>query len=114
MCRYFYRTVSQPKPLFRHVPHPEHLSKNIVLLPALSCYIRIPHYRFLSKKQLQNLAAMPHIDVLRGELCSILQSPARKTVSLLGSNQQALSMNLEQYVKDQQGDRQDVNKNTEQ
>ena len=57
--------------------------------------------RLLNKKQLQEYVTMPSLDTLRGELCSILQMPARKTSTLLGSNQQKLSMNLEQYVKDQ-------------
>ncbi len=57
--------------------------------------------RVLNKKQLQDLAAMPDLDIQRGELCSILQAPVRKTMSMLSSNQTSLSRNLEQYVKDQ-------------
>ena len=45
--------------------------------------------RLLSKKGLQAMLKMPPIDVLRGELCAILSTPAQKTASLLSSNQQA-------------------------
>ena len=59
--------------------------------------------RLLSKRQLQELAKMPPIGALRAELCAILSSPAQRTAALLSSNQQALSANLAQYVKDQSG-----------
>ena len=57
--------------------------------------------RLLKKKELQEYVSLPSLDTLRGELCSILQMPARKTSTMLGANQQKLSVNLEQYVKDQ-------------
>jgi len=59
------------------------------------------HGRIIDKAQLQNLSTMPSIDVLRGELVSILGSPAAKTSSLLGASPQKLSIQLEQYIKDQ-------------
>ena len=57
----------------------------------------------LSKRQLQELAKMPPIDALRVELCAVLSSPAQKSAALLSGNQQALSTNLAQFVKDQGG-----------
>jgi hypothetical protein len=57
--------------------------------------------RILDRAGLLKLQNLPSIDVLRGELCSILQMSAQKTLRLLQSNQQNLSVNLAQYVKDQ-------------
>ncbi len=57
--------------------------------------------RILDRAGLLKLQNLPSIDVLRGELCSILQMSAQKTLRLLQSNQQNLSVNLSQYVKDQ-------------
>ena len=57
--------------------------------------------RVLDRAGLLKLQNLPSIDVLRGELCSILQMSAQKTLRLLQSNQQNLSANLTQYVKDQ-------------
>ena len=57
--------------------------------------------RILDRAGLLKLQNLPSIDVLRGELCSILQMSAQKTLRLLQSNQQNLSANLTQYVKDQ-------------
>jgi len=58
------------------------------------------HGRIIDKSQLTKLADMPGIDSLHSELSAILQTPARRTSQLLGSNQQKLSVQLEQYVKD--------------
>ncbi len=58
--------------------------------------------RFLNKKQLQDLSAMPSIDAVRADLCAVLQVPAQKTTGLLGHNQQVLSQSLQQYLKDQE------------
>ena len=57
--------------------------------------------RILDRAGLLKLQNLPSIDVLRGELCSILQMSAQKTLRILQSNQQNLSANLTQYVKDQ-------------
>jgi len=56
--------------------------------------------RILDRAGLLRLQNLPSIDVLRGQLCAILQMPAQKTLQLLQSNQQTLSTNLTQYVKD--------------
>ena len=44
--------------------------------------------RLLSKKGLQAMVKMPTLEMLRGELCAILSSPAQKTSALLSSSQQ--------------------------
>jgi len=62
----------------------------------------VVHGRIIDKSQLTKLAEMPGIDSLHSELSAILQSPARRTSQLLGSNQQKLSIQLDQYVKDSQ------------
>ena len=69
-------------------------------IPEMLLFGAIIENRFLNKAQIQDMAKMPSIEQLHGELSGILQMPAQKTVSLLSRNQQALSMNLEQYVKD--------------
>ena len=70
-------------------------------IPEMYLLGAIVEDRFMNKAQLQEYAKLPNIEQLRGELCSILQHPLKKTSSLLQSNQQSLSQNLEQYVKDQ-------------
>ncbi len=56
--------------------------------------------RFLNRQQLQDLVKMPPIEALRAETCAILGSAAQQTSSLLTRNQQMLSANLQQLVKD--------------
>ena len=55
--------------------------------------------QLLSREGLTRYAALPGIESLRGELCSVLNSGAQKTRSLLNSHQQKLSTNLEQYIR---------------
>merc|ERR1712223_2216551 len=50
---------------------------------------------------IEELIKMPPLESLLAETVAILNSPAQKTSQLLGSNQQALSTNLSQYIKDQ-------------
>merc|ERR1712110_211085 len=59
----------------------------------------VVHGRIIDKSQLTKLADMPGIDSLHSELSAILQTPTRRTSQLLGSNQQKLSIQLDQYVK---------------
>lgn len=63
--------------------------------------------RILDRGQVQELTALPSLEMLQGELCSILQMPARKTSSLVGRQAQVLSQQLEQYMKDQSGSKDD-------
>ena len=55
----------------------------------------------LSRAGLVRYAALPGLDLVRGELCSVLNGVANKTRRLLSSHQQQLAGNLDQYVKDQ-------------
>jgi len=59
------------------------------------------HGRILDKSQLTKLTTMPSIETLHGELSTLLQMPLMRTTQLLSSGAQNLSINLEQYVKDQ-------------
>jgi len=43
---------------------------------------------------------MPELATQRAELSALLTFNQRKTLSMLGANQQMLSTNLDQYVKD--------------
>jgi len=99
--------TSSTAPLHHFVFSPEVQPKKLLDLdkkmPDFLLLGVIVENRLLSKRRLQDMVKMPPIDVLRAELCAILSSPAQKTASLLSSNQQALSTNLAQYVKDQSG-----------
>ncbi len=55
----------------------------------------------LSRDGLQRYADSPGLDALRGQLMGILNYRPGQTSSLLGSHQQELSRNLEQYIQDQ-------------
>ena len=56
--------------------------------------------RLLSRDRLLEVAKLPHIDVLRGETLSVLESNPANTSQLLIHHQQTLSMYLEQFIKD--------------
>merc|ERR1711981_938783 len=58
------------------------------------------HGRILSKAGVQELVTIPDLATQRAELSALLTFNQRKTLSLLGANQQTLSTNLDQYVKD--------------
>lgn len=60
--------------------------------------------RMLDRAGIVAMSKMPTIDVLLAETLAILNSPAQKTLQLLNSNQQLLSTNLSQYVKDKSGE----------
>ena len=73
-----------------------------ILTNVLHFSAAIVEDRMLDRAGMLKLQNLPSIDILRGELCSILQMSAQKTLRLLQANQQNLSTNLSQYVKDQQ------------
>ena len=54
----------------------------------------------LNRQGLLDYASLPSIDILRGELVSILGSPAAKTRHCLSHHQHTLSTNLSQYISD--------------
>ena len=57
--------------------------------------------RILDRAQVADLAQMPPKDSLLGEIVALLNMPSQKMSQLLNHNQQSLSQNLSQYVKDQ-------------
>ncbi|XP_059169493.1 large ribosomal subunit protein uL10m-like [Physella acuta] len=58
--------------------------------------------RILSRDGMMDLTKLPPLDVLRGELVTILASAAAKTSSVLGQHQQELAINLGQLAKQKQ------------
>ena len=56
--------------------------------------------RILSRAKMQEAAKLPSLDVMRGELLTILSTSACKTSSLLGKHQTELSSILTQLVKE--------------
>ena len=70
-------------------------------VPEFQLLAAVIHGRILSKAGVQELVTMPDLATQRAELSALLTFNQRKTLSLLGANQQTLSTNLDQYVKDQ-------------
>ena len=54
---------------------------------------------------MQDAAKLPPLDIMRGELLTILSASANKTSRLLGRHQADLSVNLAQLVKQEGPDR---------
>merc|ERR1712180_443795 len=69
-------------------------------VPEFQLLAVVVHGRILSKAGVQDLVNMPDLATQRAELSTLLSFNQRKTLSLLGANQQSLSTNLDQYVKD--------------
>ena len=69
-------------------------------VPEFQLLAVVVHDRILSKAGVQDLVNMPDLATQRAELSTLLSFNQRKTLSLLGANQQSLSTNLDQYVKD--------------
>ena len=59
--------------------------------------------RLFSREHILQIAKLPHIDMLRGELLTVLESNTANTSQLLTHHQQTLSMYLEQFIKDNDG-----------
>ena len=81
------------------------LTLNLLMLqvPEFHLLAAVIHGRILSKAGVQELVTMPDLATQRAELSALLTINQRKTLSLLGANQQTLSTNLDQYVKDKSG-----------
>merc|ERR1712083_1119805 len=69
-------------------------------VPEFQLLAAVIHGRILSKAGVQDLVTMPELATQRAELSALLTFNQRKTLSMLGANQQMLSSNLDQYVKD--------------
>ncbi|TRY61765.1 hypothetical protein TCAL_01800 [Tigriopus californicus] len=103
LLHFWYTNVSNQYLTFGHELHPKQLLTFEKKSPFLFLIGAVIEGRILDRGQVQELTALPPLDALRGELCSILQMPARKTSSLVGRHSQVLSQHLEQYMKDQSG-----------
>lgn len=88
--------------MFSPEVNPKQLLKFERKIPEFHLLGAVVENRIVSRDQLVQMVDMPSLDQLRGELVSVLQSPASRTTQLLGSNQQQLTANLQQYTKDQQ------------
>ena len=60
--------------------------------------------QILDRDEVEAAAKLPELEVLLAETLAILNSPAQKTLQLLNSNQQNLTTNLSQLIKDQKSD----------
>jgi len=89
----------------RFVFCPEILPKNLLQfekkVPEAYLMAAVVDNRIIDRTGIEELIKMPPLESLLAETVAILNSPAQKTSQLLGSNQQALSTNLSQYIKDQ-------------
>ena len=83
----------------------EFLTNNIFLsiLPLSADTGGLVENRIMSRDELLNAAKLPSLDVVRGQLVSLLNSSASNTSRMLAHHQGALSANLTQLVK-QAGD----------
>jgi len=86
--------------LFSPTLAPDKLLKYERKVPEFILLGCVVENRILSKKQVQELVKLPNLEQSRGELVSILNFHQQQTLSYLQSNQQQLSTNLSQLVKD--------------
>jgi len=80
-------------------PQIPELIKVLKKCPELHLLGGLVHHRIMSKDEFVSAAKLPDLDVMRGELLTILKSSASKTKQLLSHHQQGLSQNLTQLVK---------------
>lgn len=71
--------------------------RKVAEFSLLACVVE---NRILSRKDLQEMVKMPGLEDSRAELVSILGYHQQNTLRLLQSNQQLLSTNLNQLIKD--------------
>ncbi|XP_046563579.1 39S ribosomal protein L10, mitochondrial-like [Haliotis rubra] len=83
-------------------PRVAEMVKIVRRIPQLHLLGGLVDNYILSKEALIRNSKLPPLDITRGQLVTLLNMGAAKTHSLLGSHQQTLSRNLEQYIKDQQ------------
>eukprot|EP00088_Acartia_fossae_P021397 TRINITY_DN2285_c0_g1_i1.p1 TRINITY_DN2285_c0_g1~~TRINITY_DN2285_c0_g1_i1.p1 ORF type:complete len:269 (-),score=34.46 TRINITY_DN2285_c0_g1_i1:531-1337(-) len=86
--------------VFSPTVSPEKLLKYEKKVPEFFLLGAVVDNRILSRKQLQEMTKMPSLDQSRGELVGILGYHQQRTLQLLQANQQQLSTNLTQLVKD--------------
>ncbi|RUS87717.1 hypothetical protein EGW08_004558 [Elysia chlorotica] len=77
----------------------EQLMLALKKIPELQLLGGLVEDRILSRAGMMDAAKLPPLDIMRGELLTILSTSARKTSSLLNRHQTELSANLSQLVK---------------
>eukprot|EP00088_Acartia_fossae_P025325 TRINITY_DN26150_c0_g1_i1.p1 TRINITY_DN26150_c0_g1~~TRINITY_DN26150_c0_g1_i1.p1 ORF type:complete len:265 (-),score=35.75 TRINITY_DN26150_c0_g1_i1:54-848(-) len=90
--------------LFAPEVNPDKILKYEKKVPEFFLLGAVIDNRILSKKQIQDMTKMPSLDTCRGELVSILGYHQQRTLQLLQANQQQLSSNLTQLIKDRSPD----------
>jgi len=73
-------------------------TKKVPEFHLLGCVV---YGRILSKAQISALVDLPDLHQQHTQLCALLNMQQKQTLSLLQSNQSNLSLQLDQYVKDQ-------------
>ena len=86
--------------LFSPEVDPAKLIKYERKVPEFTLIGCVVENRILSRRELQEMVKLPSLDQSRGELLSILGHQQQRTLQLLQSNQQQLSTNLSQMIKD--------------
>lgn len=80
-----------------------HINPNVILW----CYLHCLYYvtggiiedRLISKNDLVEYSKLPSLDIVRSQLCSVLQSAGSCFVGQLNQNQQMLVSHLEKHVE---------------
>jgi len=103
-CLHFWFSFSGPmnfQPIvFSPEMNPDKLLKFERKAPEMFLLGAVMENRILSKKQLQEMVKMPNLDESRSQLVALLGHHQQTTVQLLQSNQQQLTTNLSQMIKD--------------
>ena len=86
--------------LFSPVVKPKNLISFEKKIPEFHLLGAVIHGRILSRKQVIALGDMPDLEYQRQELVTLLNTNQSKLTSLLQSNQEQLSRNLAQLIKD--------------
>jgi hypothetical protein len=91
--------VEQPL-LFSPTVEPAKILRYVKKVPEFSLLACIVENRILSRDQLAAMVNMPDLATSRAELAGLLAHHQRRTLTLLQANQQQLTVNLNQLIKD--------------
>ena len=91
--------VEQPL-LFSPTLEPAKILRYEKKVPEFSLLACIVENRILSREQLAAMVSMPDLAACRAELAGLLAHQQRRTLALLQANQQQLTTNLSQLLKD--------------
>ena len=89
--------------LFSPEVDPAKLLKYERKIPEFTLIGCVVENRILSRREVQEMIKLPSLEESRGELLSILGYQQQRTLQLLQANQQQLSTNLSQLIKDGSG-----------